>query len=139
LHRGSFLKNSTFVVALVVFTGINSKLVMNLGKYRHKKSRLEVLLNFVILCNLIVALALGVLGAILNHFWVSTHFQQADYIFFKSTPSPSISVKAFFSFFLILNSFVPLDLLVILEISKLWYTPFMEWDATMVEPDYQTK
>ena len=39
------------------------------------------------------------------------------------------SFKAFFSFYLIVNSFVPLDLLVALEISKLVYTPVIENDA----------
>jgi magnesium-transporting ATPase (P-type) len=46
------------------------------------------------------------------------------------------SIKAFFSFYLIVNSFVPLDLLVALEISKLVYTPYMEEDGEMMVPDY---
>jgi len=46
------------------------------------------------------------------------------------------SIKAFFSFYLIVNSFVPLDLLVALEISKLVYTPYMEGDGEMMVPDY---
>ena len=74
----------------MVYTGINSKLVMNLGKYSHKKSRLEVLLNFVILCNLVICLSLAVVGAILNSVWVANHYQQADYIFYKSTVNVSI-------------------------------------------------
>ena len=78
------------MVALVVYTGINSKLEMNLGKYSHKKSRLEVLLNFVILCNLVICLSLALLGAILNSVWVANNFDQADYIFYKSTASVSI-------------------------------------------------
>ena len=46
------------------------------------------------------------------------------------------SVKAFFSFYLIVNSFVPLDLIAGLAISKLIYTGFIEGDAWMMEPDY---
>jgi len=45
-------------------------------------------------------------------------------------------VKAFFRFYLVVNSFVPLDLLVIIEISKMFYTGFIEADATMMEADY---
>lgn len=40
--------------------------------------------------------------------------------------------------YLIVNSFVPLDLLVALEISKLVYTPFFDADAEMMVPDYIT-
>jgi len=36
------------------------------------------------------------------------------------------------------NSFVPLDLLCVLEISKLVYTPYMEQDGEMMVPDYIT-
>jgi P-type E1-E2 ATPase len=45
-------------------------------------------------------------------------------------------VKAFFRFYLVVNSFVPLDLLVIIELSKMFYTNFIEMDAWMMEPDY---
>jgi hypothetical protein len=85
---------------------------MNLGRYRHKKSRFEILLNFVVFCNLILALSLGVLGAILNHVWVEAHYSKAKYIFYNMDNSASISIQSFFSFFLILNSFVPLNLVI---------------------------
>lgn len=42
-----------------------------------------------------------------------------------------ISGAVFFSFYLILNSYVPLDLAIIIELSKLFYTIFMELDVGM--------
>ena len=39
--------------------------------------------------------------------------------------------EAFFSFYLILNSYIPLDLLLCIEVSKFLCTPFMEADAYM--------
>ena len=44
-------------------------------------------------------------------------------------------VRAWFRVYLIVNSFVPLDLLAMLEISKLVYTPLMENDAEMMVVD----
>jgi len=45
-------------------------------------------------------------------------------------------MKAFFSFYLIVNSFVPLDLIAGIAVSKLVYTGLIEGDAWMMEADY---
>lgn len=129
LHRGSFLENSEFVIALVVHTGMDTKLIKNLGQYRFKRSRFEVVLNYVLVFNLSLALILSLIGAFQNAYWTANHIEAHQYIFEKmdaQTGTTLTSVKAFFSFYLIVNSFVPLDLLCVLEISKLVYTPYME-------------
>lgn len=38
LHRGTILKNSHYVDALVIYTGENTKVIMNQGRYRFKIS-----------------------------------------------------------------------------------------------------
>jgi magnesium-transporting ATPase (P-type) len=63
IHRGSFLENSGYVVALVVHTGAESKLIMNLGQYRFKRSAFEKILNWVLVFNLSLALVLSLIGA----------------------------------------------------------------------------
>lgn len=80
---------------------------------------------------------MGVLGAILNNEWSKRNYP--EYIFYKQEFSVRQSVKVFFSFFLVLNAFVPLNLAVMLELSKLWYTSFMESDGTILQPDFETK
>lgn len=36
LHRGAVLKNSDRILAMVIYTGNQTKLAMNLTKYRYK-------------------------------------------------------------------------------------------------------
>jgi len=139
LHRGCFVENSNFVIALVIHTGVESKLIMNLGQYRFKKSRFESILNYVLVFNLCLALLLSTIASFQNAWWTEGHIQDHQYIYEKldvKTGSSLSAAKAFFSFYLIVNSFVPLDLLVALEISKLVYTPYMEGDGEMMVPDY---
>jgi phospholipid-translocating ATPase len=38
MHRGAILQNSNYVDAAVVYTGVNTKLVLNQGKYKFKIS-----------------------------------------------------------------------------------------------------
>lgn len=42
-----------------------------------------------------------------------------------------MTTSSFFSFYLILNSYVPLDLIVVIEIAKMLCTPFITADAAM--------
>jgi len=124
-----------------VHTGPDSKLIMNLGQYRFKRSRFETVLNYVLVFNLLLAIVFAVCGAVMNAFWTSSHIDTHLYIFQQLDSSDSAfltSFKVFFSMYLIVNSFVPLDLLVALEISKLVYTPFFDADAEMMVPDYIT-
>jgi phospholipid-transporting ATPase len=133
------LENSGHIVALVVHTGIESKLIMNLGQYRFKRSRFEMVLNYVLVFNLSLAILLSIGGAFQNNWWTSSHIHDHQYIFAKlddKNGATLTAIKAFFSFYLIVNSFVPLDLLCVLEVSKLVYTPFMEADGEMMVPDY---
>ncbi len=48
-----------------------------------------------------------------------------------------IAFKAFWSFYLILNALIPLELIVGLEIAKLVSTGYMNCDAYMMEADYE--
>ena len=50
-----------------------------------------------------------------------------------------MSFKSFISLYLIVNSFVPLDLIVIISLAKIIYTELMESDAWMMEADYEEK
>jgi len=112
---------------------------MNLGQYRFKKSRFETVLNYVLIFNLSLCVIFATAGAVMNFIWTADHIDTHMYIFQKMPPADGAfltSFKAFFSFYLIVNSFVPLDLLVALELSKLLYTPYIDADENMMVPDY---
>lgn len=64
MHRGSYIENSGFVWALVVYTGTDSKLIMNLGKYVFKMSSFEKILNRIMILNLIAAIVIAIFTAI---------------------------------------------------------------------------
>jgi phospholipid-translocating ATPase len=48
LHRGTTLKNSGRVLAMVVYTGTDTKLIKNFGNYKFKRPQFENLLNVII-------------------------------------------------------------------------------------------
>lgn len=81
LHRGSYLENSEYCYALVVHTGMDTKLIKNLGQYRFKRSRFETVLNYVLIFNLLLAIVFAVAGSIANGIWTEAHINTHLYIF----------------------------------------------------------
>ena len=57
------------------------------------------------------------------------------YLWYNIGENNAGTVQAWFRVYLIVNSFVPLDMLAMLEISKLVFTPSMEADAEMMIVD----
>lgn len=146
LHRGSFIENSEYVLAVVVHTGSESKLIMNLGGYQFKRSRFEKVLNVLLVGNLCMSLTCTIIGALGSMGFNHANWHR-NYLYEGINPIEDIEVdgvmvptvnkdalgfwtfQAFFRFYLVVNSFVPLDLLVIIELSKMFYTNFIEMDA----------
>ena len=63
LHRGSYIENSGHALAMVVYTGVESKLIMNLGKYVFKMSNFEKIVNRVMTANLLLAISIAFITA----------------------------------------------------------------------------
>jgi len=64
---------------------------------------------------------------------------QLTYIFpEKDTSATYWAANGFGSFYILMNSFIPLSLVVTLEISKLWYAKFIEEDVDMISIDYDS-
>ena len=130
LHRGAVLRNSGSVFALVTQTGVQTKLIMNLGRYVYKISRIEAMLNYFSAINLAAMLFMAGMLSIANYRFNEKFSESYGYIFQKSKLSNSqYASAAFFSFYLILNGYIPLDLLLCIEVSKFLCTPFMQADA----------
>lgn len=122
---------------MVVYTGTESKLIMNLGRYVFKMSSFERILNRIMVINLLLAITIALITAIITTTWNSSH-KNHDYIF-DNYDSKGEYFIALFRVYLIVNSFVPLDLLAMLEISKLMFTPIMQNDCEMMIPDATTR
>jgi len=136
LHRGATLKNTDEVLALVVYTGKESKIIANLGNYKFKQSATDTRTNYVLVFNTIILLTFSLLFSLLNYRFSTTNLEKFDYIF-EGDFDPKVSAaNSFFSFYLLMNLIIPLDMAVSMEFIKLVVTLFIESDAwmTVVDP-----
>ena len=134
LHRGAVLRNSGCVYAIVIATGVQTKIIKNQGTYKVKQSRLERMTNIFLLINLAFMLSMALSLTIANYYFNLRNYDAYFYIFEKSEfTEGELAFRAFFSFYLILNAYIPLDLIIVIEIAKLISTPFMENDVEMIQ------
>ena len=119
------MKDSDRVLGLVVYTGTDTKLALNLCKYRFKMSRLEKTTNYLIFINVGIMLVFALTMAFFNHSFVTSHLDH-QYIFYGLNSTEGLSFASFFSFWLILNSLVPLELPICMELAKFVASYFMQ-------------
>ena len=61
------MKNSGHIDAVVIYTGINTKLVLNQGKYKFKISQLDKAINVVTLFNLVLMLLMASFVTVMSY------------------------------------------------------------------------
>jgi phospholipid-transporting ATPase len=135
--RGAILRNSQPVVAQVVYTGKDTKLAQNQGKYSMKLSKIQKQLNLIMICNIAVMFLFIILVSFWgNRSWMQENSGKHFYIYPESEQPIDLqysSYRAVLKFYLLFNSLVPLDLMVVFILSKMMYTFRLEQDAEMVD------
>lgn len=84
-------------------------------------------------------LSFGVVLAYFNFLFAQAHMDDYTYIFEGADSAKVQAMKSFGSFFLLNNSFIPLDLAVGLEMSKFLYVHFLENDLQMMVYDHEKR
>jgi magnesium-transporting ATPase (P-type) len=88
--RGSNLANTNWVIGVVVYTGKDSKLMLNYGHSRYKQSRIEKVVNIICVYLVVLQAILCLIMAVSSGFYVSLNAElssdgvrrKAEYIFF---------------------------------------------------------
>lgn len=84
IPRGSTLKNSQKVYALVIYTGIDTKLVLNQGRYQNKISSFLGRINYYLGINICFMFFLDfMMSQVGAAYWLKTNMNVSYYIFPK--------------------------------------------------------
>jgi magnesium-transporting ATPase (P-type) len=141
------IKNSGKLFALICYTGKDSKIMLNQGKYKLKKSVMEKQLNILVLANIVLLMSLDGLMCGLNREFILHNGKDLHYLWMPSqikkqgieTVAANSTIKLIASYYLLFNQFIPLTLVVLLEMGKLHFTQNIESDADMYYEDHFIK
>ena len=143
LLKGARLKNTDWILGIVIYTGHNCKLMKNAKEPLTKMSTVEKLLNKLLVGIFILQLILSLISAILHFVYFKRDSKLMaesdtlndeeknkntfiDYMDFNIWVD---SLLSFFTYLLLLNTLIPVSLVITLEIVKLIQGLFISVDA----------
>ena len=129
--KGSVLRNSNWIVGVIVYTGMYNKIILNSKKPRTKISQIEKRMNNYLLYVFIFLMLCCLVCSILhNHGYKKHRLFYDNFILIKRSPF-SESFITFFTYFLLLNTMIPISLIVTLEIIKIIQGLLIECDTKL--------
>ncbi|KAJ3256260.1 hypothetical protein HK103_005623 [Boothiomyces macroporosus] len=140
--RGSVLRNTDYVYAIVLYCGGNTKIMKNLKRGKLKTSSLERKLNLLVLAAFAFNAVLLVLSVVLEyqHYQYilgiqntrpSTDLAVEWYIGLTSSSATFNLWSTIISFFALYTYVIPISLFVTIELVKLGQATYMVWDPKM--------
>ncbi|KAK6027057.1 phospholipid-translocating P-type ATPase, flippase [Ostertagia ostertagi] len=118
LLRGARLKNTPWIFGAVIYTGHDSKLMMNSKTAPLKSGTVDKKTNTRIIFLFLVLVALAIISAIGAEIWRGSHLPQAWYISFLQNDSRTSFPWHVLTFFILYNNLIPISLQVTLEIVR---------------------
>jgi phospholipid-translocating P-type ATPase (flippase) len=140
LLKDAKLKNTSWIIGVVAFTGRQSKVMLNSLKSRIKTSNLEQQLNKVIIFLFAVQIFICFLLSCITAIYDNIKNDNQDYYLGNDNSDENVFLN-FFSYFLLLSTLIPISLIVTLEVTKVIQCYFISQDAQMfdAEADAGTK
>ena len=140
LLRGCTLRNTSWVIGIVVFTGNDTKIMQNAGVTPSKRSRISRELNWTVVSNFGILLLMCVVCGIANGIYLDNPASTFN-IFDQGAEAggpPVAGVVTFFTCLILFQNLVPISLYISIEIVKTAQAYFIYSDLDMyhAELDY---
>ena len=134
LLKGALLRQTKQIVGICVYTGHNNKILLNSKNPKMKLSRLEHCMSKLLIVIFIIQIILCIVCAVMHRKYEETHSDfYANYIF-QGSELGKVKNESFISFFtylLLLNTMIPISLIVTLEIVKVIQGFFISQDVEL--------
>ena len=132
LLKGAKLKNTQWVMGIVVYSGLNCKIMKNAKDPVTKYSSVEKLMNQALIFIFIFQGILCVICAVLRgYYYKKNNLDKADSNKSFGYTMYSYTKESFFNYFtylLLLNTLIPISLIITMEVVKIFQGYFMEKD-----------
>jgi len=155
LLRGAALRNTEWVIGVACFTGSDTKLVRNSIKSPSKLSRLDILINQLVICALMFMLVCSLILGISSTTIQNQEFDTLWYIGFKKEKTDSWPylpdfeapiwndtvlnpIQNMLTYITLLSNFVPLSLYVTVEVTTKFMMVLIGWDKNMYHRETDT-
>ena len=131
LYRGARLKNTKYIIGLAIYTGKNTKIMINAESSSVKMSQIEDKVNYILAIILAFQVVLSIITAILHGFFRTRHEPAFYYLDWSKYSVFADSILMFFVYFVLINTMIPISLIVSIEVVKMCQSYFIMKDQLM--------
>ncbi|KAF7726201.1 hypothetical protein EC973_008999 [Apophysomyces ossiformis] len=131
LLRGCVLRNTGWIIGMVLFTGNETKIMLNSGKTPSKRSKMEKATNPHVIANFVLLFVLCLICSIAASIVYNTH-SSAD--FFEQPDAENATMQGFLMFWttlVIYQNIIPISLYISVQIVKTAAAYFIHTDIDM--------
>ena len=136
--KGSYLKNTEFIYGVVIYTGNETKIMMNGKMPKNKVSKLMNTMNKILYFVMIIQIILCLCFAVLSIMWQENyrHF----YIGFKFLEFTEDNITLSYisrvgTFLIAYSQLIPISMYIGIEMIKLLHVPLIKYDENLFDTD----
>ncbi|CAN6597587.1 phospholipid-transporting ATPase Dnf1p [Trichomonascus vanleenenianus] len=120
LLRGCALRNTKWIIGVAVYTGADTKVMLNTGETPAKRSRIARELNVNVICNLVFVFILALIAAVINGVhWGKPKSSIKFFEFGSIGKTPALNgFITFWAAIILLQNLIPISLYISIEIIK---------------------
>ena len=131
LLKGALLRQTKQIAGIVVYTGSNNKILLNSKNPKMKLSKVERLMNSLLIFIFLLQLILCFICAIFHSKYENKNHSFLHFFIFVHKKVKNESFLSFFTYLLLLNTMIPISLIVTLEIIKVIQGLFIGYDVEL--------
>ncbi|KAI8321958.1 phospholipid-translocating P-type ATPase, partial [Martensiomyces pterosporus] len=136
LLRGSVLRNTQWVAGVAIFTGDDTKIMMNAGETPSKRSRIERMMNYQVISQFCLLFVLCFASAVCGGIYYGkvNSFQDLFVVRYQTGSNQSAPMFGFLTFWtslILYQTVVPISLYVTIELVKSFQAYFINQDMDM--------
>ncbi|XP_009579395.1 PREDICTED: phospholipid-transporting ATPase IK, partial [Fulmarus glacialis] len=133
LLRGCKLRNTDVCYGLVIYAGFDSKIMRNCGKIKRKKTKLDRMMDRLVIIIFLVLLVTSLCLAVASGFWARMFQEKHSYLsaLYKHTTPAQQAFFNFWGFTILLSIIIPMSMYITFEFIYLVNSFFINWDLEM--------
>ncbi|KFV17448.1 putative phospholipid-transporting ATPase IK, partial [Tauraco erythrolophus] len=133
LLRGCKLRNTDVCHGLVIYAGFDSKIMRNCGKIKQKKTKLDRMMDRLVIIIFLVLLVTSLCLAVASGFWAKMFQEKHSYLsaLYKHTTPARQAFFNFWGFTILLSIIIPMSMYITFEFIYLVNSFFINWDLEM--------
>ncbi|NXE98286.1 AT8B3 ATPase, partial [Menura novaehollandiae] len=137
LLRGCRIRNTALCHGLVLYAGewFDSKIMRNCGKIKRKKTKLDRMMDRLVILIFLVLLVTSLGLAVASGFWARAFQEKHSYLaaLYKHTTPAQQAFLNFWGFTILLSIIIPMSMYITFEFIYLVNSCFINWDLEMYD------